>query len=199
METNEPITDYAHLDINGTYSYMDYLRWHFKERVELIRGKIFKMSPAPNTNHQSVLLSLSMKFAAYFENYTCKVFFAPFDVRLPISKPGKDYTVVQPDLCVICDASKLDQQGCKDAPDLVVEILSPGNSRHEMHTKFQLYQEAGIQEYWIVEPDKKWVLVYHLHEGQYVGLRPFIEGDVIQCVLFPDLKVAVNELFRNTT
>jgi Uma2 family endonuclease len=193
--SEEPITDYARLDLSGTYSYFDYLRWHFKERVELIRGKVFKMSPAPNVNHQSILLNLGADFGFFFKQHSCRVFPAPFDVRLPIAKPGKDYTVVQPDICVICDDSKLDKQGCKDAPDLVVEILSPGNSKHEMQTKFELYEEAGVKEYWIVEPEKKLVLVYSLKDGKYIGLRPFLEGDTIDCVLFPQLKIAVDDIF----
>ncbi len=197
MQSEEPITDYAKLDLNGVYSYADYLRWQFKERVELIKGKVFKMSPAPNTNHQVILADLSREFLGAFQNHGCKVFFAPFDVRLPIAKPGKDYTVVQPDLCVIRDVSKLDRLGCNGAPDLVVEILSPGNSAHEMRTKFNLYEEAGIKEYWIIEPDKKVVLVYFLSEAGYIGSRPFVDDQVIVSPLFPELKIIANDLFKN--
>jgi Uma2 family endonuclease len=197
VKAEEPIADYAKLDLGGTYSYLDYLRWQFKERVELIRGKVRQMSPAPNTNHQLILSNLGVRLANHFENNPCSVFFAPFDVRLPITKPGKDHTVVQPDICVICDGSKLDKQGAKDAPDLVVEILSPGNSDHEMHTKFELYEESGVREYWIVDPDKRVVLVYCLQEGKYTGLKPFVENDRIDCRLFPDLDIRVNHLFKN--
>lgn len=197
MKSEEPIVDYTRLDLGGTYSYLDYLRWQFKERVELIRGKVRQMSPAPNTNHQMILSNLGVSLANHFRNSPCRVFFAPFDVRLPIAKPGKDHTVVQPDICVICDVSKLDKQGARDAPDLVVEILSPGNSDHEMHTKFELYEESGVSEYWIVDPEKKVVLVYCLQEGKYNGLRPFVENDTIECRLFPDLNIRVNHLFKN--
>lgn len=196
MKAKEPITDYAKLDLSGIYSYVDYLNWHFKERVELIRGKVRKMSPAPNNNHQSILLEASTRFARYFDDKPCRVYFAPFDVRLPIAKPGKDSTVVQPDLCVICDASKLDKLGCKGAPDLVIEVLSPGNSKHEMKTKMDLYEEAGVKEYWIIEPEQRVVLVYKLEKGKYVGLKPFAEGEPVKSILFPDLVIQVNDIFR---
>lgn len=196
MKAKEPITDYAKLDLKGIYSYADYLNWHFKERVELIRGKVRKMSPAPNNNHQSILLEASTRFAQYFDNKPCRVYFAPFDVRLPIAKPGKDTTVVQPDLCVICDASKLDKLGCKGAPDLIIEVLSPGNSKHEMKTKFELYEESGVKEYWIIEPQTRMVLVYVLESGKYKGLKPFSEGEDIQCVLFPHLHIRVDDIFK---
>jgi Uma2 family endonuclease len=197
MESEEAITDYAKLDLSGTYTYPDYLHWHFKERVELIRGKVFKISPAPNTNHQLILANLGRNFLNFFREHSCIVFFGPFDVRLPIAKPGKDYTVVQTDICVICDESKLDKQGCKDAPDLVVEILSPGNSRHEMQTKFELYEEAGVREYWIVEPEKKWVLVYSLYDNKYIGSKPYVEGDTVRSSIFKDFTVKVDELYGN--
>src|SRR5690606_1563512 len=105
------------------------------------------------------------------------------------------YTVVQPDLCVICDSSKLDEQGCNGAPELVIEILSPGNSRREMKDKFDLYQEAGVQEYWLVQPQEEVVLVYSMNEeGQYIGLRPAV--DAIVSPLFPDLDMDLAEVFR---
>lgn len=196
MKAKEPITDYAKLDLKGVYSYVDYLNWHFKERVELIRGKVRKMSPAPNTNHQKILMNASLVFGEYFKTKTCNVFFAPFDVRLPIAKPGKDHTVVQPDLCVVCDESKIDKLGCKGAPDLIVEVLSPGNSKHEIQTKFELYEEAGVKEYWIVEPKNRIVLVYTLDNVKYTGLKPFVEGEQVQSIMFPDLKVQVGDIFN---
>jgi Uma2 family endonuclease len=196
MKAEEPIFDYAQLDLNGTYTYMDYLRWHFKERVELIRGKVFKMSPAPNTNHQTILLNLGVLFSSFFDKQSCSVFLAPFDVRLPIAKPWKDHTVVQPDVSVICDASKLDKLGCAGSPDLVVEIISPGNPAHDKMVKFDLYEEAGIKEYWIVEPDNRLVLLYRLQDGKYAGLKPYLENQTINSILFPDLKIKVNDIFK---
>lgn len=195
MEAEEPIVSYNQLNPDGNYTYWDYLKWQFDERVELIKGKIFKMSPAPGAGHQRISFSISMAFGSCFKGKPCSVFVAPFDVRLPIPKEGKDTTVIQPDLCIICDETKIDKQGCNGAPDLVVEILSPGNSTHEMDTKFQLYQDAGVKEYWIVEPAEKAVFVYTLRDGIYIGLRPFVEGMTVESPLFPDLQVEVNDVF----
>jgi Uma2 family endonuclease len=199
IQAEEPVMEYSQLDLDGTYSYIDYLRWHFKERVELIRGKIMKMSPAPNVRHQSLISNMSGLFYNHFHKQSCLYFIAPFDVRLPIAnlRNGKENTVVQPDLCIICDLSKLDHQGCAGAPDLVVEILSPGNSNHEMKTKFDLYQESGVKEYWIVETEKRLVFVYHLQNGKFIGLQPFTEGMEVKSQLFPDLNIPVSELFYN--
>jgi Uma2 family endonuclease len=197
MKVEEPIMDYNQLDHSGTYSYMDYLRWHFKERVELIRGKIVKMAPAPNVRHQTLSLNLTKQLLFKFDNQPCKIFVAPFDVRLPIAslKNGEENTVVQPDLCIICDEKLLDEQGYRGAPDLVVEILSPGNSKHEMQTKFDLYEESGVKEYWIVESEMRVIFIYTLKGGKYIGLRPFTENMEIESSLFADLKIPVSEIF----
>jgi len=197
MKAKEPIIDYAQLDQNGSYNYLDYFQWKFKERVELFKGKVFKMSPAPNLNHQMILANFGRELGVFFYQKPCRVFLAPFDVRLFPLKSGKDQTVVQPDVCVVCDVKKLDKQGCIGAPDLVVEILSPGNSKHELKTKFLLYQEAGVKEYWIVEPSNKTVLVYVLVDGVFMGLKPFAEGEKLTGRLFSDLQIEMAELFLN--
>src|SRR3978361_909958 len=118
------------LDITKTYSYADYLKWSFDERLELIKGKIFKMSPAPGSVHQRLSLRIGRWIGNYLEGKQCEVFVAPFDVRLPRrSVNDKEIlTVVQPDICVICDVKKVDDKGCIGAPDIVVEVLSPGNN-----------------------------------------------------------------------
>lgn len=118
-----------------------------------------------------------------------------YNRKKPLKASQEIYTVVQPDLCVICDSFKLDDQGCNGAPELVIEILSPGNSRREMKDKFDLYQEAGVQEYWLVQHQEEVVLVYSLNEeGQYIGLRPAV--DTIVSPLFPDLEIDLAEVFR---
>ncbi|WP_300603159.1 Uma2 family endonuclease [Niabella sp.] len=194
------ITSLDQLDLSGRYSYADYFRWKFKERVELFRGWIHKMSPAPGMKHQSASLKLTLKIGNYFEGKSCKVFAAPFDVRLPDRKKQKNdaavFTVVQPDICVICDANKIDDRGCIGAPDLVIEILSPGNTQKEMGIKFDLYEESGVKEYWLVEPQDKVILVYLLKDGEFRGLKPFIETDEIHSALFPELKFNVSDLFE---
>ncbi|MFT3947715.1 MAG: Uma2 family endonuclease [Agriterribacter sp.] len=194
------ITSLDQLDLSGRYSYADYFRWKFKERVELLRGWIHKMSPAPGMAHQSVSLKLTLKIGNYFEKKACKVFAAPFDVRLPDSKKQKNdeliFTIVQPDICVICDAEKIDERGCMGAPDLVVEILSPGNTQKEMGIKFDLYEESGVKEYWLAEPQDKVIIAYILKDGKYIGLKPFTEEDEITSALFPGLKFKVKEIFE---
>lgn len=193
------ITDLSQLDLNGTYSYADYIKWRFDERIELLRGKIARMSPAPNVNHQRISGNLYGYLFNYFVNQPCQLFSAPFDVRLynrkkSIKASEEIYSVVQPDICLVCDASKLDKQGCNGAPELVIEILSPGNSQREMDDKFELYQEAGVQEYWLVEPAQKAVFVYVLNEQEkYIGLKPAIKH--LLSPSFPDLAIDLGKIF----
>lgn len=195
MKSNEPITDYAKLDPNASYSFVDYMRWQFKERVELIKGKLYKMSPAANINHQTVSANISWLLFNYFLNKPCRVFVAPFDVRLFPKTDGKDQTVVQPDLCVVCDEKKLDKQGCVGPPDLIVEILSPSNSQHDLNTKFNLYQEAKVQEYWIVDTQNKTLIVYTLNKGKYQGSKIYTEEETFNSILFPELSITMKEVF----
>ena len=189
------VYNFSDLDLTKTYNYSDYLLWKFEERVELIKGFILKISPASSMGHQTVSQNLSGCFYENFKRKPCRVFVAPFDVRLPIKSTKKDTTVVQPDLCVICDESKLDQKGCNGTPDLMVEIISPNNSKHDIHTKFNLYKEAGVQEYWIIEPYDKLLLVYTLKNNEYIGLPPQTEGENIKSPLFPELKIALEDVF----
>ncbi len=193
------ITNSKQLDVNAIYTYADYLTWQFQERLELIKGKIFKMSPAPSSSHQKISLELTGILYNFLKNKPCNLFVAPFDVRLLDKKKSKEdqeiYTVVQPDLCVICDDSKIDERGAIGAPDLVIEILSPGNSNKEMKYKFDLYEEAGVLEYWIVNPADKTVFVFVLKENQYVGMHPLIEEDNMKSYLFPDLSFPLSGIF----
>jgi len=195
------ITRLDQLDFSEQYTYADYLKWQFQERVELIRGYIFKMSPAPARRHQRISMTLSYKMYDYFEGYHCQVYHAPFDVRLPRQSEKADkqvFTVVQPDICVICDKSKLDKRGCIGAPDLVIEILSPGNTKKEMKDKFEVYEEAGVREYWIVQSTDKNVLVYTLNEqGVFIGHRPFTEDETMHSFIFPELKINLPDVFKD--
>lgn len=188
------ITKLSQLDLNKSYTYADYLMWQLKERVELIKGKIMAMSPAPARMHQKILRKINRAFDSHFAEHLCEVYFAPFDVRLPDEK-GNIKTVVQPDLCVICDPSKLDDRGCLGAPDLVVEILSPGNSKREMKDKFELYQENGVAEYWVVRPEEKNIQIFLLEKGKYIGLAPITEGDMAASTRFPELRFSTETLF----
>lgn len=192
------ITDINQLDLNGNYTYADYLRWKFQERLELIKGKIFKMSPAPAVNHQRISMNLSLDLGNYFRNKKCELFTAPFDVRLTTKdKENKEVTtVVQPDLCVICDPEKLDEKGCVGSPDLIVEILSPGNTKKEMKIKYELYEENGVTEYWVVRPYDKTLQIYFLRDGKYIGLAPLTDDDIATSEQFPELKVDLSEVFK---
>jgi Uma2 family endonuclease len=147
--------------------------------------------------HQTVVNNLTGIFYINSKNKPCSVFPALFDVRLPISSAKKDSAVVQPDLCIICDESKLDEKGCKATPDLMVEILLPKNSKHEVHTKFNVYQEAGVKEYWIINPSEKIILVYTLIDDLFIGLRPQVEREKIKSMMFPDIDIAVQDVFCN--
>lgn len=191
------VKNLSDLDLTKTYTYSDYLLWQLSERVELIKGFILKMSPAPSRKHQTISQNLNWKIYSYFENKNCSVYVAPFDVRLPVASGQKNSTVVQPDLCIICDQNKLDDKGCDGAPDLIIEILSPHNSKHDVDTKFNLYQESGVKEYWIVEPEERIVLVYTLKDNKYIGLKPFSETEIIKSPLFPEMKITVEAVFKN--
>jgi len=155
------------------------------------------MSPVPSRSHQSIAANLTGIFYNNFKNKSCKFYPAPFDVRLVSAKTNdeKVSTVVQPDICVVCDQAKLDDRGCNGAPDLVIEILSPGNTKKEMGIKFELYEEAGVKEYWIVEPADKTIFVYTLQGRKYIGLKPQTEDDIIKSPLFPELNFKLGELF----
>lgn len=189
------ITSLSQLDLNGSYSYSDYLCWKIKERIELIKGKIMEMSPAPARFHQRISMKLISKFLGVFDNHQCQLYTAPFDVRFPDAE-GKVKTVVQPDLCVICDHSKLDDRGCLGAPDLVVEILSPGNSKREMRDKFALYQEQKVKEYWIVSPAEKTIFIYVLQAERYIGLPPVAEDEIVTSQTFPQLSFSTQGLYE---
>ena len=198
------ITSLSQLDPAGHYSYADYLLWQFQERVELFKGKLFPMA-APNRLHQRYSRRISTPIDVHLAGKSCELYVAPFDVRLPdrLRKPrfdGDVYTVLQPDLCVVCDPAKLDDRGCLGAPDLMVEILSPGNTRKErcavaLDNKFRLYEEAGVREYWIVEPQDRFVLVYVLRDGEYIGLKPFTDEQTLTSTVLPDLLIDLAQVF----
>ena len=187
-------------DPSMTYTYADYLKWQFEERLELFRGRIFKLS-VPNTKHQDLSRNILVPIALFLKKKSCKIFAAPFDVRLPVKNRKKDdevTTVVQPDICVICDESKIDSRGCCGAPDLVVEILSPGNSKKEIRLKHELYEEAAVKEYWIVNPEEENIVVFVLNEeGKFSGLNMYASDDTIQSFAVPGLNINVSEIFTN--
>jgi Uma2 family endonuclease len=174
------------------YSYSDYMKWQFQERVEIIMGKIFPMS-APTTLHQHIIGELFFNIYSFFKYTSCNVILSPIDVRLPVGKQGNTFkTVVQPDLCVICDKSKIVTQGIIGAPDLVIEILSPSNRQIEMHEKFEAYQASLVREYWIIQPGEQWMLQYVLSENNLFVLHKKHENlSRLESVIFQGLIVDV--------
>ena len=156
------------------------------------------MSPAPNRKHQKIFRYIFTRFVNLLDKDSCEVYSAPFDVRLPISQTeGQSDTVVQPDILVICDESKLDEQGCNGAPDIVIEILSPGNSHREMKDKFDLYEASFIPEYWIVDPEHEDVVIYSLNEqNQYVGSRPYVSNDILRSSFLEGLEIDLMMVFK---
>lgn len=196
------ITQLSQLDLNQTYSYADYLTWQLDEAVELIKGKITLMSPAPNVKHQDISMNLTRSLAVFFNHKKCRVYAAPFDVRLYDRKKSilanQDiHTVVQPDLCVICDLQKLDEQGCNGAPDWIIEILSKGNSKKEIKIKYELYQESGVSEYWLVYPEQQTVHQFILDDnGRYQLKQMYTDDDFATPHLFPELAIELAEVFE---
>jgi len=198
----DKIVSLSQLDLNGTYTYADYLTWQFEQTVEIIKGKILLMA-APSRRHQQISRQLNGLFFKHFEKNPCEFYAAPFDVRLldkrKSDKANKDvYTVVQPDVCIICDVEKLDDEGCIGAPDLIIEILSPGNAQKEMRTKKLLYEENAVREYWIVDPEHENVFQFLLtKEGIYSPATIYVYDEQLNCAIFPDLKLDLREVFQS--
>lgn len=189
------ITSLNQLDLTKRYTVKDYMSWRFRERVELIRGIIHKMSPAPGRRHQAISRELLIEIGLFLRGYACQVFDAPFDVQL--SKKDES-TVVQPDLCVVCDESKLTEQGCSGAPDIIIEILSPGNSSREKKEKYELYEENGVREYWIVEPLSNTIYPYILDsEGVFQGQKPLVIGEQLTSTVLPGLEIDLEVIFKD--
>lgn len=189
----------SNLDLTGSYSYKDYLTWKFKERIELIKGKVFKMSPAPRRIHQKVSLRFTLSIGDQLKNSECELYEAPFDVRLMNNSLDNEkiVNVVQPDLCVICDLEKLDEFGCIGAPDLIVEIISPSTSKKDTQDKFELYQQHGVKEYWIVHTYDKLVDVFHLENSRFALSKIYAEDGSISSKAVVGLEVDLREIFEN--
>ena len=184
----------------GYYSYADYLTWPMDLVAELIHGKIFKKAAAaPKRIHQKVASKLNFKLYQFLEGKICQVYPAPFDVRFPIdSKEDHEiFDVVQSDICVVCDPSILDDRGCIGAPELIVEILSPGNSKLELNHKYELYESSGVREYWIIHPEYLNLLIYTWVNGTYVPSRLFTAGDVIESQVVKGIKLDLEEFFSD--
>ncbi len=190
------------LNPSKRYTYADYIGWLDNKRRELYNGFINLMS-APTRLHQEASGTIFGNLFIFLKNKRdCKVYSAPFDVRLPTkngeTKDGEIYTVVQPDIVVICDPKKLDKKGCIGAPDLVVEILSPSTSKNDLKYKYYIYEKAGVKEYWIAFPAEKVIQIFLLNSNNKYELKQiFVEDDKISPFLFPEISIDINEIFRD--
>ncbi len=189
------------LDLNKRYTFADYLTWIDDKRRELYEGFIKIMSPAPARKHQQISVFLVQQIGSYLHHQKCKMFHAPFDVRLPKNGEKDDskiYTVVQPDICIICDPSKLDEKGCLGAPDMIIEIVSPSSSHNDVNEKFNIYQQAGVSEYWIVFPNEKVISVFILNNGKYENQGMYAPGDIVSPKVFNGLLLLnVDDMFAD--
>jgi Uma2 family endonuclease len=188
------------VDFSASYSYADYMRFEFDERLEIIKGYLFKMSPAPSRIHQKISGRIYVPIYNALNGYKCEVYTAPFDVRL--AKKSQDdkevFTVVQPDIVVVCDQTKLDKRGCIGAPDIVVEILSPGNNKKELINKYEVYEEAGIKEYWIVSPSEKTFFKYILDDqGKFQPTKLLTIGEEVTTPIILGFKLILEEVFKD--
>jgi len=191
MEVHEALRKYNEQGIRFTYS--DYASWNDDNRYELIDGVVHLMS-APTATHQGILVELSRQIANYLVGKSCRVFVAPFDVCIN-GKGDLDDTVVQPDILVICDTSKLNDKYCNGAPDLIIEILSPSSTRHDRIVKLNKYLQAEVREYWIVDPADSSITVHLLENGKYI-IYAYDESDIIAISILDDCSIAVQDLFR---
>jgi len=173
------------------FSYGDYRRWPDDERWELIDGRPFNMSPAPTRGHQQLVLEIGRQLANQLDNAECEVYVAPFDVRLPEANDTDDEieNVVQPDVVVVCDPGKLDDAGCRGAPDWIVEVLSPRTAAKDQTAKLRLYEHHGVREYWLVHPTDRVLTIYRLDGGAFG--RPLVQplSGETDCAALPGLRI----------
>ncbi|EGW41343.1 Uma2 family endonuclease [Desulfosporosinus sp. OT] len=183
---------------NKKYTFADYLTWPENERWEIING-VPHLQSAPTWQHQAISRELLTQFNNYLKDKSCQVFASPFDLRLPEKDENDEETtfVVQPDLIIVCDKKGLKGTGYFGTPTLVIEITSPATARNDKVWKFNKYEKVGVQEYWIVEPDGKFISVYTLQPNDRYG-RPesYTETDQIKVTVFPDLAVDLKPIFE---
>ncbi|WP_040295226.1 Uma2 family endonuclease [Beggiatoa alba] len=177
--------------VSEIFTYGDYCQWSDGERWELIHGTAYAMT-APSRIHQKVVLELGRQISNFLQGKPCEPYIAPFDVRLPQKNEVDEEinTVVQPDISVICDPQKLDDKGCRGAPDWIIEILSPSTAFKDMDTKRTLYESHGVREYWLIHPIELWGMVYLLNnEGFYGVPHMFQLENETKVSIFPELQI----------
>ena len=181
------------------YTFADVLAWDDGERAEIIDGEVFLMAPAPSPGHQRVSFEICRQLGNYLEGKRCQAYSAPFDVRLfeqDGDAPEDVDTVVEPDITIVCDPSRLDDRGCKGPPDMVVEILSPSTRRHDRLVKLSLYQRAGVQEYWIVSPEEQAVQVFLLSDGLLLPHEVYNRDGIAKVNVLDGCFIELSKVFR---
>ena len=177
------------------FTYADYKEWELDkgERYELIYGEAYAMS-APNARHQAILFALSGQFYNYLRGKPCKAYQSPYDVRLFYEEDESDDTVVQPDFVIVCDQKKRGPEGCRGAPDFIIEVLSPSNTAIEMQRKFKLYRQAGVREYWVVDPENNELTVY-LFQNNRILTDTYGNDDIVPVTTLPGLSILLEQVF----
>jgi Uma2 family endonuclease len=176
------------------YTYADYLEWDEDERYEIVDGEAYMMT-APSRIHQEICIALSAAIYDYLKGKPCKVYAAPFSVRLFPAEDGTDDTVVEPDITVVCDPAKLDDRGCKGPPDMVIEIASPSTARYDRVVKFNKYREAGVREYWIADPEERAIFAYVMKNGEYTAA---VYEDTAPSAVLPGCEIDLKTIFGTT-
>ncbi len=172
------------------YTEEDYYNLPEDVRAELIDGRIYYQA-APGRQHQTILSELHIAIGNYLKSKkgSCRVFPAPFAVKLFEDRKN----IVEPDISVICDRSKLTDRGCTGAPVWIIEIISPGTSSHDYIRKLNLYADAGVREYWIVDPRTEKITVYYLEVSDPV-IDNYTFQDKIKVNIYDDLWIDFKEL-----
>ena len=179
------------------YTFADLLTWPEQPRYELIAGELVRMA-SPQLEHQQISVRIASILYHYLRGKPCQVISAPFDVRLFETDgdlPENVDTVVQPDILVVCDKNKLDRRGCKGAPDMVVEILSPSNAKHDLWTKYRLYEKARIREYWVVDPETQMLAVYLLRNDTFNSPMFYTKTAKVKVEVLEDCRIDLGEVF----
>jgi Uma2 family endonuclease len=198
MDSETNIVNETSTDFGIEYTYADYLTFQFEEMVELIRGKIFKMSPAPKVAHQVISSEFEIIIASYLKGKKCKMYHAPIDVVLPIAnkKRSKATTVVQPDICIVCDPIIVEEAAIFGVPNWIIEILSESTAKKDKNEKYDVYEEAGVSEYWLVSPEYKTVEIFLLENGKYARKHVLNKLDQVSPFTLPDLTINLSEVFN---
>lgn len=182
----------------ANYTFADYLAWDGEERIEIMDGQII-MQASPSREHQEISGEIFRQLANFLEGKKCRVYAAPFAVRLfeeDNDKPDDVQTVFEPDISVVCDKNKLDVHGCKGAPDMIVEILSPSTTRHDWLFKMRRYQQAGVKEYWIVSPKEQSVQTFTLESGYKIS-EFYGANDIAKVTVLPGCFIELSKVFSD--